>query len=48
MSQHLSTPAVLAAPMWNLLRYLRPNWKFFSWSCFSSILNKVLDLMPPV
>ena len=34
--------------MWNLFRYLRPHWRFFSWSCFSSILNKVLDLMPPV
>lgn len=37
-----------ADPMWNLFRYLRPHWRFFSWSCFSSILNKVLDLMPPV
>ncbi|MBT6637487.1 MAG: ATPase, partial [Candidatus Marinimicrobia bacterium] len=48
MSQPLSTPAVQDAPMWNLFRYLKPNWKFFSWSCFASIVNKVLDLMPPV
>ena len=35
-------------PMWKLFGYMRPHWKFFSWSCFSSIMNKILDLMPPV
>jgi len=36
------------APMIDLFRYVIPHWKFFSWSCFSSVSNKVLDLMPPV
>ncbi len=43
-----SSPAVPSHPMWSLFRYLRPHWRFFSWSCVSSIFNKVLDLMPPV
>ena len=48
MTESLPVSVKTAVPMWNLFRYLRPHWRFFSWSCFSSILNKVLDLMPPV
>jgi len=36
------------SPMTDLFRYVIPHWKFFSWSCFSSVSNKVLDLMPPI
>ena len=35
-------------PMVPLLKYIIPHWKLFSWSCFSSISNKILDLMPPI
>ncbi len=48
MSQTIIETSLSSRPMWKLFRYLRPHWKFFSWSCFSSILNKILDLMPPV
>jgi len=36
------------SPMVSLFKYIIPQWRFFSWSCFSSISNKILDLMPPV
>ena len=36
------------SPMVSLFKYIIPQWKLFSWSCFSSISNKILDLMPPV
>ena len=48
MTETSSPLAVPSHPMWSLFRYLRPHWRFFSWSCVSSIFNKVLDLMPPV
>ncbi|MDC0246704.1 ABC transporter ATP-binding protein/permease [Deltaproteobacteria bacterium] len=48
MSHNSSTSVVTVSPMWNLFRYLKPHWKYFSWLCFASIANKVLDLMPPV
>ncbi len=35
-------------PMISLLYYILPHRVWFSWACFNSILNKVLDLMPPV
>ncbi|MEL0219089.1 MAG: ABC transporter ATP-binding protein [bacterium] len=35
-------------PMISLLYYILPHRGWFSWACFNSILNKVLDLMPPV
>ena len=34
--------------MISLLYYILPHRSWFSWACFNSILNKVLDLMPPV
>ncbi|MCH2287778.1 MAG: ABC transporter ATP-binding protein, partial [SAR324 cluster bacterium] len=44
----MPTATIPPEPMWSLFRYLRPHWQFFSWSCLSSILNKILDLMPPI
>ena len=35
-------------PMISLLYYMLPHRGWFSLACFNSILNKVLDLMPPV
>ena len=48
MPHYSSTSVVSASPMWNVFRYLKPHWQYFSWSCFASTANKVLDLMPPV
>ena len=48
MTQLMPTATIPPEPMWSLFRYLRPHWQFFSWSCLSSILNKILDLMPPI
>ena len=35
-------------PILSLFRYIRNYQKLFTWSCINSILNKILDLMPPL
>ena len=35
-------------PILNLFRYILPHRRWFAWACTNSVLNKVLDLMPPV
>jgi ATP-binding cassette subfamily B protein len=35
-------------PMISLFFYILPHKGWFSWSCINSILNKILDLMPPL
>ncbi|MDP6320248.1 MAG: ABC transporter ATP-binding protein, partial [SAR324 cluster bacterium] len=48
MSQTIPEYFQSSRPMLKLFSYMLPHWRFFSWSCFSSIINKILDLMPPV
>ncbi len=35
-------------PIFRLSRYIKPHRGLFAFACSSSILNKILDLMPPV
>ena len=35
-------------PILSLFRYIRNYQKLITWSCINSILNKILDLMPPL
>ena len=35
-------------PILSLFRYVNRYRGLFTWSCFNSILNKILDLMPPL
>ena len=48
MEKEKNSDFVQKNPMVSLLKYIMPHWKLFSWSCFSSIFNKILDLMPPI
>ena len=48
MEKEKNIDFVQKKPMISLLKYIIPHWKLFSWSCFSSIFNKILDLMPPI
>ncbi len=41
----MSTPK---NPIFSLSRYIKPHRNLFAFACTSSILNKILDLMPPV
>ena len=35
-------------PILSLFRYIKNYQSLFTWSCTNSILNKTLDLMPPL
>ena len=35
-------------PILSLFRYIKNYQRLFTWSCINSILNKILDLMPPL
>ena len=48
MEKEKNIDFVQKKPMISLLKYIIPHWKLFSWSCFASIFNKILDLMPPI
>ena len=35
-------------PILSLFRYIKNYQRLFTWSCINSIMNKILDLMPPL
>ncbi|MEE2960608.1 MAG: ABC transporter ATP-binding protein [Myxococcota bacterium] len=37
-----------ATPMRRLFLYLKPHGKRFRWACTTSVINRILDLMPPL